>query len=123
MRRAWLVLVVVSLASFQTAMALSIIFVFTGLLSALSGRWADRWGPARFVVAGSLMWTGGMVWQWVTLGGEEDLVAWVLGATLADGQIGNLGTSYIMLAAGGAVTAVLGVRCTQPKGMPALVLK
>jgi len=47
----------------------------------------------------------------------------VIGATLADGQIGNLGTSYIMLAAGGAVTAVLGVRCTQPRGMSALVLK
>ncbi len=170
--------IVWELTIFEAGMLLTPVFVFTGLLSALSGRWADRWGPARFVVAGSLMWTGGMVWQWVTLGGEEDLVAWVLsvtlagigsglvwgslfavmvadlpsdflasgssvsqtmmrvgnafgvaiavtviGATLADGQIGNLGTSYIMLAAGGAVTAVLGVRCTQPRGMSALVLK
>ena len=164
--------IVWELTIFEAGMLLTPVFVFTGLLSALSGRWADRWGPARFVVAGSLMWTGGMVWQWATLGGEEDLVAWVLsvtlagigsglvwgslfavmvadlpseflasgssvaqtmmrvgnafgvaiavtiiGATLAVGQIGNLGTSYIMLASGGAITAVLGLRCTRPGGM------
>ena len=43
----------------------------------------------------------------------------IIGATLAMGKIGNLGTSYIMLAAGGAVTAVLGLRCTQPSGIRA----
>ncbi len=162
------------LSIFEAGLLLTPVFVFTGLLSALSGRWADRWGPARFVVVGSLMWTGGMVWQWVTLGGKEDLVGWVLsitlagvgsglvwgslfavmvadlpsnllasgssvaqtmmrvgnafgvaiavtivGATLAAGRTGNLGTSYIMLAAGGAVTVVLGIRCvrtTDPGG-------
>ena len=157
------------LSIIKAGLLLTPVFVFTGLLSALSGRWADRWGPARFVVVGSLMWTGGMVWQWITLSGREDLDAWVLsvtlagvgsglvwgslsavmvadlpsdflasgssvaqtmmrvdnafgvaiavtiiGATLAAGQIGNLGTSYIMLAAGGAVTAILGIRCTRP---------
>ena len=160
------------LSIIEAGLLLTPVFVFTGLLSALSGRWADRWGPARFVVAGSLMWTGGMVWQWATLSGREDLDAWVLsvtlagvgsglvwgslfavmvadlpsdllasgssvaqtmmrvgnafgvaiavtivGATLAAGQIGNLGASYIMLAAGGAVTAALGLRCARQAGV------
>ena len=158
---------------FEAGLLLTPVFVFTGLLSALSGRWADRWGPARFVVAGSLMWTGGMVWQWATLGPREDLGAWVpsvtlagigsglvwgslfavmvadlpsellasgssvaqtmmrvgnafgvaiavtiIGATLAVGQTGNLGPSFIVLAAGGVVTAVLGLRCFQPRDVP-----
>lgn len=165
--------IVWELTIFEAGMLLTPVFVFTGLLSALSGRWADRWGPARFVVVGSLMWTGGMVWQWATLGGQQDLDAWLLsvtlagigsglvwgslfavmvadlpsdflapgssvaqtmmrvgnafgvalavsiiGATLTVGQIGNLGTSFIMLAAGGAVTAVLGVRCARTTDPP-----
>ncbi len=72
-----------NLSIFQAGMLLTPVFVFTGLLSALSGRWADRWGPARFVISGSLMWTAGMVWQWATLGGQQDLWSWVPSVTLA----------------------------------------
>ncbi len=154
------------LTVFQAGMLLTPVFVFTGVLSALSGRWADRWGPSKFVFTGSVLWTVGMGWQWLTLSEGRDVGMWlpsvtmagvgsglvwgslfavmvsdlpshhlssgssvaqttmrignafgvamavtIIGSSIGLARLGNLGPSFIMLAAGGAITAWVGLRC------------
>ncbi|MCB0995381.1 MAG: MFS transporter [Acidimicrobiales bacterium] len=66
------------------------IFVFTGILSVVAGRWSDRSGHRRVLVPGALLWNVSIALLIIGLSGERSLGLW-----LAAASIGGVGSGLL----------------------------
>ncbi len=63
------------------------IFACTALGSSVAGRLTDRWGAARVVVPGGVLWLAGIGWLAMSVSSARDLGLWLAGVSL--GGVGS----------------------------------
>ncbi|HEV8297528.1 MAG TPA: MFS transporter [Acidimicrobiales bacterium] len=59
------------------------VFALTALMSPVAGRIADRFGEFILVPVSTAVWSVGVLWLALTLGGERDMTAWFVGISIA----------------------------------------